>query len=484
MIERKKKIIKKLNDRIDKWIKFDETLHGYKKKDAINFLKRFCVGVYDNVLKNIYWFGYNIDTDTLVRWDIDRKKYNTLNNITEENYIVYTELSAIKNHIERINEYPKTYKSFYKTRYSYKNQTPTTKEEQKELEKLYKDVLSKNYNWRQAREVVTAVNKLNMYEDDKFPHNIDKIKACFSSKVKVHFPDFFEHGSCYFDTIDVEKKALELAKELTEENLPDLFSTPSKTHIEEYLRRMILSQYDIPLLVHNRNSLLLKDNLSIVRQELSESTTLSDEARKILFKNANKKELLDLSKGVLLSLSHHRQQLNIFDTCNEFQKILNCNYGTVYYNDINHLTLPNKEVIYSTPYEDIKKQYATFQKKYEFFYQNATDLEYVEGCTEILGNVLMSQIFREGNKRTAKCLFNQMLISRGILPPVIDLNENESELWNDFAYSRKDRFDLAIPKVLQKTITEAEQFRNKKYSTPLIVSENAHKRDSFNDYSY
>ena len=173
------------------------------------------------------------------------------------------------------------------------------------------------------------------------------------------------------------------------------------------------------------------------------------------------------------------KQLNIFDICQEFQKILNCNYGTVYYNDFNHLNLPNGEKIFSTPYEDIKKQYNAFQKKYKYLYENATDLEYVEGCAEILGSVLMSQIFREGNKRTARCLFNQMLISRGILPPVLDLNENENELWNAYAYSRKERFDQAIPLVLYQTITQAQQFKKNKFSYPLTIGENAHKRREF-----
>ena len=91
----------------------------------------------------------------------------------------------------------------------------------------------------------------------------------------------------------------------------------------------------------------------------------------------------------------------------------------------------------------------------------------------------MSQIFREGNKRTARCLFNQMLISRGILPPVLDFNENENELWNAYAYSRKERFDQAIPLVLYQTITQAQQFKKKKFSYPLTIGENAHKRREF-----
>ena len=479
MSELKRKLIEETTQRINNWSEYDDMLYDYNKTDAINFLKRLSVGIYDNVIKNTYWFGYKITIDKLISWDKARKKNKSLSNITEENYLVFAEIHALMTHVKRINKYPKTYNRYYQTSESWHEQTPTTKKEQQALEQLYKSVLSQNYTWREAREISAKVSKLNIYENYKFPHIIEEIKEAFAKKAKVHFPEFSDKGTCYFDTVEVQKEALTLAKSINEDNLEELFSKDSKDHIEEYLRRMVLSMYDIPRLVYKRDNYDLKKNLAVVEECLSKSTTLSKEARDILFKKANKKELVHLAIGILTSLSHPMKQLNIFDTCQEFQKILNCNYGTVYYNDFNHLTLPNGEKIFSTPYEDIKRQYNTFQKKYKYFYENATDLEYVEGCAETLGSVLMSQIFREGNKRTARCLFNQMLISRGILPPVLDFNENENELWNAYAYSRKERFDQAIPLVLYQTITQAQQFKKKKFSYPLTIGENAHKRREF-----
>ena len=48
---------------------------------------------------------------------------------------------------------------------------------------------------------------------------------------------------------------------------------------------------------------------------------------------------------------------------------------------------------------------------------------------------MMAQILRQGNKRTAKCLFNKMVLSRGLLPPIMDLTQNDYSLWYDFAES-------------------------------------------------
>ena len=41
---------------------------------------------------------------------------------------------------------------------------------------------------------------------------------------------------------------------------------------------------------------------------------------------------------------------------------------------------------------------------------------------------MMAQILRQGNKRTAKCLFNKMVLSRGLLPPIMDLTQNDYSL--------------------------------------------------------
>lgn len=57
-----------------------------------------------------------------------------------------------------------------------------------------------------------------------------------------------------------------------------------------------------------------------------------------------------------------------------------------------------------------------------------------------MGNVVTSQIFREGNKRTAKCLFNALLMSKGIVPPIINFSKDNAKLWNDIACNIKNRY--------------------------------------------
>ena len=115
MSELKRKLIEETTKRINDWSEYDDMLYDYNKTDAINFLKRLSVGIYDNVIKNTYWFGYKITANKLISWDKARKKNKSLSNITEENYLVFAEMHALMTHVNRINKYPKTYNRYYQT---------------------------------------------------------------------------------------------------------------------------------------------------------------------------------------------------------------------------------------------------------------------------------------------------------------------------------------------------------------------------------
>ena len=95
MSELKRKLIEETTKRINDWSEYDDMLYDYNKTDAINFLKRLSVGIYDNVIKNTYWFGYKITANKLISWDKARKKNKSLSNITEENYLVFAEMHAL-----------------------------------------------------------------------------------------------------------------------------------------------------------------------------------------------------------------------------------------------------------------------------------------------------------------------------------------------------------------------------------------------------
>lgn len=149
-----------------------------------------------------------------------------------------------------------------------------------------------------------------------------------------------------------------------------------------------------------------------------------------------KQILSDLARGVLYSLTAYQEEshIKIYNDAINLQKALNCWRGTISYNNINSVRLSNGRVMYSIPYEDINNLYNRLQLKYDYFCKNSlSDLEYIEGCAEVAEGVITSQIFMEGNKRTTKCLFNAMLVARGIVPPILDFCDTEVNLFEQFA---------------------------------------------------
>ena len=127
--------------------------------------------------------------------------------------------------------------------------------------------------------------------------------------------------------------------------------------------------------------------------------------------------------------------------------------------DFNYIVLPNGQKLGSMPAMDIVDSYARYQKEYDFYCENhSSDLELIEGCVEVMGNVVTSQIFKEGNKRTARCLFNAMMISNGIVPPIFNFTRDKLKLWNDFACNRSNHYIPAKKAILDEAIRTKEYF--------------------------
>ena len=183
----------------------------------------------------------------------------------------------------------------------------------------------------------------------------------------------------------------------------------------------------------------------------------------IIFSLDTKKEILNLLTGLLSSLTAPKKTINIPEKCQEFKEKLHCTKS-------HKLFLPDSTPVEPLLKEKHEKKFIRFQKKYEYLYKKATDLEYVEACLEILGDFLTAQIYPVGNKEIAICLFNTLLISRGLLPPVIDLNENDYFLLNLFTKDYNERYKEAIPLILKDTVNQTEQFENKKYEKPITIN--------------
>lgn len=446
--------------------------------EAKEFLEALRQGKYNSLLDKKYWFGNGLNEYSIIKWNSARKKLEEqgikCNEISRENYIVFAKLNEILNHIARISK-----DGSYYIRENGHSQTPATSDEIDRVETLKQAVLTREYSWREAREIIRSVGRLNMYTDYKFPHNIDQIVKAFNPTI-ITFYDKINNTALSSDlTLEaIKTRASLLLNNLTIDNLIAFFTTPNRDSIDEYIKRMILSMFDIPRLIYENHHGSFQNTLAYINEELATSSTLSLKACEILFNNP--KNIISLTNGVLNSLFFTGHVEDILSECSKLQKDLNCNYGTVGYNDVNTLRLPDGKTISSTYVEDIKPQYATFQQLYDYFYQNASDLEFVEGCIELLGDVIITQIFREGNKRTAKCLFNELLISRGIIPPITDLNENEKELWNLIAFGRFDRYPAARERLLFEAIKINEMLTaNQALSLPTNVSLDAINREEF-----
>lgn len=428
-------------------------------------------GKYHSLFEQSYWFGPNISTETLAHWMTKRKTQKSLGlptqEITLENYIVYAKLDEILKHTEYIKENGQYYISL-----NGHTQTPPTSEEEEEIKKITQEVLSRNFTWREAREVNKAVNvKVKPFYNYKFPHDIEEIKEAFNPEVITYFDKIREDKTLQLDPTPLNVRAKEINDKLTERNIHRLFMMPATTPLEQYLRQMIFSQLDF-VRIERKTETTRKE----VENSLTEELTLPKEVIRKLFSDSKETNIITgLTQGTLHSLTDSKKIDNILEEAKEMQREYNCWEGTVGYTDVNSVKLKNGDMIYSTYCEDIKDQYTGFQIQYDYLYNNANDLEFVEGCVELLGGIMLSQIFRKGNKRTAKAMFHKMLLSRNIIPPVLDFNENDSALWDTFTDGRKERFEEAKLLILEKTIKTNQQLRNGEYNSNLSITTPAEK---------
>lgn len=439
------------------------------KKKIEKFLTNLKNGVYDDLLiQENFWFWFFPETDVLLKWDSVRSNNYNLNELTLPNYIVFSVYCEIMKHIKRINGWKETFGSYYRTQFTDKKQTPTTKEELEIYKKIASELTRLNYDWREARNVVRKFYKLDIYEDYTFPHNIDKIKKIFIPKKKIVFPKFETAGECSYNITEVQARAEDLIELMTSNNIINIFLNKDRDKIDEYLRDMIFSQFDFERISKKISNRVRKEKLKDIFKNTD--NYIETEVRELFrsFPKKTKDELYDLAYGVLSSLTEYQQgdKIKIYNDAIKMQDNLNCWEGIVSSNIINSVTISTGEIIYSLPSSDIKKEFYNFQQEYNYYNANSSsDFEYIEGCIEIIGNVMLSQIFLSGNKRTSKCLFNAMLVAKGITPPV--LNFCEDELWEGFVLSRHNKYIKAKRMILEDCIKLNDYFNNPDYKSSV-----------------
>lgn len=436
------------------------TINKYKK--LLNNLKN---GLYDEILdKQNYWFGQNIDIDFLIFWDDLRNKTNECNDITLPNYIVSCVYQLIIEHINRINLHKKETGRNYFISSNGHEQTPITEEELKKLKILESEIMQTNYDWRESRSIVRKLDRLDIKNNYKFPHNIDEIINCFTKNKDIIYDKYDNNFKCARDVDDIVERAKKLGEYLSPNNFYTLFTNKNEDLIDEYLRKMIVSQLDGKLLSKKDYS---SEKIKYMLNNPGEfsDAQLEELFQNILYSKSTLNEICDVALGTLYSLYNYKdKKVNILDDCIDLQRVLNCWRGTVSDYDVNTVSLTNGKRLISLPTSFINGEYSKFQNEYDYYCSNClSDLEFVEGCTEIIGNVVTSQIFREGNKRTAKCLFNAMMVSNGIIPPIIDFTTNHSKLWDDFSCNINNYYRPAKQFILDETIMLKEYFACKNH---------------------
>lgn len=446
----------------------NETRETYQEKIG-RLLTTISKGVYDELLLGEeFWFAAPVKAEPLLEWNELRENCCQKNKATLPNYIVFNIYYLIMDHIRRVNTWKDTFGNNYECRYTGHEQTPTTEEELQYYENLGKLIVSQEYDWREARNVVREFNKLDIFNDYKFPHNIEKTFNCFEHDKNILFPNYEGKGKCSHDLEAISERARDLLEVLNEDNLENIYLNKNEDKVAEYLRKMITSQFDFASISKESYSGIDKQKIKSI---LEKPNLYSDYEINNCFSHfpiKTRKTLCDLAKGVLYSLSAYQEgsHIDIFDDAINLQKALNCWHGTISYNNYNSVRLSNGDTIFSIPYEDIESIYSSYQKEYEYYFKNSTtDLEYIEGCAEVVGNVMTSQIFMTGNKRTSKCLFNAMLTARGIVPPILDFCDKDLNLWEKFALNRDNKYRHAKQTILEKSLEAAKYFDADKYIT-------------------
>lgn len=457
MQEEKQCLITQLKHEIKNWTKDKKTFYNCTKKE----MKQLLYEIKKNNYNFLFQKNNKIDLQVLISW-------HHLHQVREENFIPV--------HKKTLENY-EVYK-YMKKVLEYEVETKPDKDI-KDLIETYQKLIETNYT---KEDQETIKNSLKYIKESTTSEELNHI---FFPQDHKLYPKY-KNLPIITDISKVEALVKTIKQQLKTNDIKTLFASKTTTKEELYIRRMMLSQIDIPHIIFENYYLFFETALNIVRNDLKQGLTLSKESQELLWSKTSTRQdtTLPLMNGILTSLEGQQKPLNIKKTLLDIQKQNNCPAKLLTKEETNKLHISEKEIITSLSTDKIDKFLNNIQIKYDTLYQNTTNYEFVEGCIEILGDLMLSQIFSDGNKRTAKCLFNKMLISKEILPPVVDLNENEQALWKDFVDSRTTNYHKAKEKILKKTYDTALQFKEGCYYDPVIISNNASSRPDFSNKYY
>lgn len=448
----------------------DDTYRAATKEDCKIIYRKIINGELNKLMDNPYWFCEKVSANRLTNIQHYADKYGVDINWTSENYAVLVKFMSILDRVNFLDKYGKCY-----IEVNGHTQTKASDDERKEIDEIAKEILTTDYNWRDARELVRDILRFSFSTDYEFPHNVEKIRQTMKVKSQTLFDKIDENIDLKSDLSNLQEEAMQLFVKLEAlKDIKEIFKDQAKTPEESYLRRMILANWDVEKALKNKGiSQEIREN---IQNELIKGTKLSEESISILFednKGANEKsqKIIDIACGTLRPFTREKKIEDLFGLAKDIQFGFNLKFGVVGEMELNTHPLPDHDSLISISRKNIEPMFNKLQKQYEYLYDNASDAEFLEGAIEIYGDIIVMQAFREGNKRTAKSVFNAMLLSRGIIPPVNDLNEQEKRLFLDIACGRFERYMKAKYKLLLQTVDVKRQFKEKEFCEPLSLDD-------------
>lgn len=277
------------------------------------------------------------------------------------------------------------------------------------------------------------------------------------------FADFDRHKEKKFDTIYLEEEA-----RFNYENE----TNPLKKFIKSFRYRKILKEGTL------EDSYVKK-----VREMIREKIAENPEDHSIAYRDTHStlekgveeyesiKEIEDIARMTLESLSvKDDKPINIEEVCNRVRSEMKSTIGltrngTEYRKRQvtigSESGISNRPVIHTIQFEEVPEAIKNLQIEYEKAYNSSqSEEEYIKQIAKIYADFIFIQPYEDGNKRTAMCVFNSMLISKGIVPPPISLI-NDNQMVKAYYNAHEKDYEM-----LQSVITE--KYRKVENANPNI----------------
>lgn len=172
------------------------------------------------------------------------------------------------------------------------------------------------------------------------------------------------------------------------------------------------------------------------------------------------KDIEDIARMTLASLLvEDDKPINIEEVCNRVRSemkstIGSTKNGTEYRKK--QVTLgsesgiSNRPVIHTIQFEEVPEAIKNLQIEYEKAYNSSqSEEEYIKQIAKIYADFIFIQPYEDGNKRTAMCVFNSMLMSKGIVPPPISLI-NDDQMVKAYYNAHEKDYEMLQNVVIEK----------------------------------